>query len=606
MKKLLALLISLGLVGAALAQTYPIHSVPIGQGPGVKTFGFAGPCPTNQTLLWISGTGADPSCGLPAVSITIATSLVLNGVSGRVLFDNAGVAGEYQISGTSSVAMTNNPTFTGTITTPSAIVNANAIFNGISNFNVFQASGVTQTFPASGNLVGTTDAQTLTNKQIDGSEITSGTIIALRVTAINLAGSGNGGVFGTLPFANGGCNAVTQVACQNNVFPTPVRAGDVPLWTGAAWITLQGNTSGTKFFTEDNLGNASWTAASGIGTVLQVNTNGGTTNGPITSTGDVRLDGAYTGFANSNCTIAVTQAASALTVALKDNAGNDPSATSPCNINYRSTVQASGITTLVQQTGATSISTVIGASLGAPTLQAFRFWVVAFNNASTNILALFNAFNASSISISPLDESTFASSTAMVAASTGTGIFYTPAGVTLTSLPYKILGYIEYASSGISIPGSYLRVPDKIQNFDAAIRKPGDIVQRSYTFTTSNTTSNSTTVLLATITKSITFQSAANFAHLTTSGTWQNSAGSAAQGVYQFQRSATALGPAYNVYDPGNITGVYTIPISGEAYDFPNSLAPSYNLGIKCPNSAAACSYPSTAGGNLIIEEIQG
>src|SRR5262249_9778974 len=54
------------------------------------------------------------------------------------------------------------------------------------------------------------------------------------------------GVTGTLPYANGGCNATTQTGCQNNIFPTPTRAGDIAYWNGSNWTALAGNNSGTQ------------------------------------------------------------------------------------------------------------------------------------------------------------------------------------------------------------------------------------------------------------------------------------------------------------------------------------------------------------------------
>jgi hypothetical protein len=51
--------------------------------------------------------------------------------------------------------------------------------------------------------------------------------------------------------------------------------------------------------------------------------------GVVNFTNQIQLDGNYTGFAVPNCTLAASVAANILTVALKDNAGNDPSSTSP-------------------------------------------------------------------------------------------------------------------------------------------------------------------------------------------------------------------------------------------------------------------------------------
>lgn len=56
-----------------------------------------------------------------ASDITIGTTTVTSGTNTRVLFNNAGVVGQYTISGTGSVAMTTKPTFVGTIQTVTAM-----------------------------------------------------------------------------------------------------------------------------------------------------------------------------------------------------------------------------------------------------------------------------------------------------------------------------------------------------------------------------------------------------------------------------------------------------------------------------------------------------
>ena len=59
--------------------------------------------------------------------LTVGTTTIASGTTTRVLFDNAGVLGEYTISGTVNVAMTTNPVFTTpALGTPSALVLTNA------------------------------------------------------------------------------------------------------------------------------------------------------------------------------------------------------------------------------------------------------------------------------------------------------------------------------------------------------------------------------------------------------------------------------------------------------------------------------------------------
>lgn len=55
--------------------------------------------------------------------VTVATTTITGGTTTRVLYDNAGVVGEYAISGTGNVAMTTSPAFTTpNLGTPSAAV----------------------------------------------------------------------------------------------------------------------------------------------------------------------------------------------------------------------------------------------------------------------------------------------------------------------------------------------------------------------------------------------------------------------------------------------------------------------------------------------------
>lgn len=55
------------------------------------------------------------SASAPASSVTVGTTTVGGGTTTRVLFNNAGVLGEYTITGSGNVVMSASPTFTGTI-----------------------------------------------------------------------------------------------------------------------------------------------------------------------------------------------------------------------------------------------------------------------------------------------------------------------------------------------------------------------------------------------------------------------------------------------------------------------------------------------------------
>lgn len=90
-------------------------------------------------------------------SLTIGTTTISGGNDTRILYDNAGVVGEYTISGTGSVAMTTSPVFTtpnigsatgsisGNAGTATALQNARTIggvsFDGTANITVATATG---------------------------------------------------------------------------------------------------------------------------------------------------------------------------------------------------------------------------------------------------------------------------------------------------------------------------------------------------------------------------------------------------------------------------------------------------------------------------------
>lgn len=84
--------------------------------------------------------------------------------------------------------------------------------------------GVTpQVFPGSGQLVGTTDAQTLTNKNIDGSEITTGTVDSARLPIALTSAIG-----GIKANAGSAGQFVSGVAADGSlVYSTPAGSGNV-------------------------------------------------------------------------------------------------------------------------------------------------------------------------------------------------------------------------------------------------------------------------------------------------------------------------------------------------------------------------------------------
>lgn len=70
------------------------------------------PSQTGNSGKYLTTNGTATSWGTVSTGLTVGTTAIASGTTTRVLYDNAGVLGEYAISGTGSVAMTTSPSFT--------------------------------------------------------------------------------------------------------------------------------------------------------------------------------------------------------------------------------------------------------------------------------------------------------------------------------------------------------------------------------------------------------------------------------------------------------------------------------------------------------------
>lgn len=91
-----------------------------------------------------------------------------------------------------------------------------------------------------------------------------------------------------------------------------------------------------------------------------------------------------------NCSFTATVGANALTVALKDAAGSDPSATSPCMVGFRNATLTTGTYSLVSATAATSVVAADTKTLGCTATVACTIAVYLINNAGTIEIGLIN------------------------------------------------------------------------------------------------------------------------------------------------------------------------------------------------------------------------
>src|SRR4051812_37421305 len=82
---------------------------------GAPTGGFTGAGSINTETLYIDGVPITAS----AATVTVGTTTIAGGTTTRVLYDNAGILGEYTISGSGNVVMNTSPSISGLTVTGS-------------------------------------------------------------------------------------------------------------------------------------------------------------------------------------------------------------------------------------------------------------------------------------------------------------------------------------------------------------------------------------------------------------------------------------------------------------------------------------------------------
>ncbi|HZP68384.1 MAG TPA: hypothetical protein VFB29_00455 [Pseudolabrys sp.] len=255
--------------------------------------------------------------------------------------------------------------------------------------------------------------------------------------------------------------------------------GDISLVpSGGVLLRYDGNASRWR------LVGTSSASGGGSGTVTSVTCG----NTVITSSGTCIQD---PGYGYQNCGFAISAAASALTIALKDAAGNDPTASSPCAIFFRSATGTTGTVTVRYVTAATSLVVSSGSTLGVTSATAFRLWIGATDDAGTVRLWVINTL--SGTNIYPLGASDIISSTAEggAGAADSAQVFYT--GTAVTSKASRTMGYIEWNTSGVTAGTWTTTNLIRVQMYGIGIPLPGQRIQSVRNITSSAAT-NSTDI----------------------------------------------------------------------------------------------------------------
>ena len=150
-------------------------------------------------------------------------NFVVNGTTYQFPFAIGGIVGP-STSVVGDLACWNNTvgTLLSDCGTLASIYGSNNVWTGSNNFTgAFKIGGTTETFPASGNIVGTSDAQTLTNKSIAASEINSGTLAAAQMPALTGDVTSSAGAVATTIAANVVTNTKLAQMAANSVKCNP-------------------------------------------------------------------------------------------------------------------------------------------------------------------------------------------------------------------------------------------------------------------------------------------------------------------------------------------------------------------------------------------------
>jgi hypothetical protein len=185
-----------------------------------------------------------------------------------------------------------------------------------------------------------------------------------------------------------------------------------------------------------------------------------------------------------NCQLTYAVAANALTITLKGQNGSDLSASNPALIPFRNATLATGDYTWIALTANQTLTVSSGSTLGAVANQAFRLWVVGFNDGGTfrlgvikTVTTVAGVLNQTAI-IHPLAAWGAASSTAEGGAggADSARVFYT--GTAVIAKAYTTLGYATW-DSGLAVIGTWDVGPTRVQPYTQEVPLPGRHVQHS-------------------------------------------------------------------------------------------------------------------------------
>jgi hypothetical protein len=294
-----------------------------------------------------------------------------------------------------------------------------------------------------------------------------------------------------------------------------------------------------------------------------------------------------------------------LTVALKTQAGADPTSTTPILIGFRDQTLTNGTDIVGAITAAANFTLGSSSSMGCTTAVLCRLWITAIcvtesAGSCTSILVGLSA-QANATACYPLMENILQSTGSGTAGGTTLGTIYTSTA-SLTGKAIRILGFVEAIyTSGTG----WATTPAQVQLFSPGMKKPCDVVQELYTTSTTQTTNTTSSAAALGPTLAITPTSAANLIEIETAGSGNN--GSRGTVTMYIVDGSTRVGIIYEPYETAT-AGTTLFPLSMLALYAPNSTS-AQTFGTYGATSTGTLYYPYTGdnagvGATIRLREI--